>query len=125
MRQATRAYDAIVNKTANPRELEADLLLNAAARLQAIRDGWANKNPELDAALLFNRKLWSVFVTSATSPEIRCRKFAAERHQSRHFRFQADAGRAGRSETGKSRLADQHQPGTRGRPYDARLSGAA
>ena len=69
MRQATRAYDAIANKTANPRELEADLLLNAAARLQAIRDGWADKYPELGAALLFNRKLWSIFVTSATSPE--------------------------------------------------------
>ena len=69
MRHATRAYGAIANKTANPRELEADLLLNAAARLQAIRDGWADKSPELDAALLFNRKLWSIFVTSATSPE--------------------------------------------------------
>jgi hypothetical protein len=40
MRHATRAYGAIANQTANPRELEADLLLNAAARLQAIRDGW-------------------------------------------------------------------------------------
>jgi len=69
MRQATRAYGAIANKTANPRELEADLLLSAAARLQAIRDGWNDKNPELDGALLFNRKLWSIFVTSATSPE--------------------------------------------------------
>ena len=69
MRHATRAYGAIANKTANPRELEADLLLNAAARLQAIRDGWNDINPELDAALLFNRKLWSIFVTSATSPE--------------------------------------------------------
>jgi flagellar protein FlaF len=43
--------------------------LNAAARLQAVRDGWSDRSPELDAALLFNRKLWSVFVTSATSPE--------------------------------------------------------
>ena len=69
MRQATRAYGATANKTSNPRELEADLLLNAAARLQAIRDGWTDKSPELDAALLFNRKLWSIFVPSATSPE--------------------------------------------------------
>ena len=45
MRHATRAYGAIANKTANPRELEADLLLNAAARLQAIRDGWGDKQP--------------------------------------------------------------------------------
>ena len=69
MRQATRAYGAVANQTANPRELEADLLLNAAARLQSIRDGWDDKSPELDAALLFNRKLWSILVTSATSPE--------------------------------------------------------
>jgi flagellar protein FlaF len=69
MRHATRAYGAIANQTASPRELEADLLLNAAARLQAIRDGWGDKNSELDAALLFNRRLWSIFVTSATGPE--------------------------------------------------------
>ena len=37
--------------------------------MQTIRDGWDGKHPELDAALLFNRKLWSIFVTSATSPE--------------------------------------------------------
>jgi flagellar protein FlaF len=69
MRNATRAYGAIANQTACPRELEADLLLSAAARLQAIRDGWDNMSPELDAALLYNRKLWSVFVTSATGTE--------------------------------------------------------
>ena len=69
MRHATKAYGAIATQTANPRELEADLLLSAAARLQAIRDGWEQKSPELDAALLYNRKLWSIFVTSATSPE--------------------------------------------------------
>jgi flagellar protein FlaF len=69
MQHATRAYGAIANQTANPRELEADLLLSAAARLQAIRDSWDDKNRELDAALLYNRKLWSIFVTSATSPE--------------------------------------------------------
>ncbi len=69
MRHATRAYGAIANQTASPRELEADLLLSAAARLQAIRDGWDDMSPDLDAALMYNRKLWSVFVTSATSTE--------------------------------------------------------
>jgi flagellar protein FlaF len=62
-------YGEIAKQTVNPRELEADLLLNAAARLQAIRDGWEGRQPELDAALIFNRKLWSIFVTSATSVE--------------------------------------------------------
>ena len=69
MQRAAQTYGAVAKQTANPRELEADLLLSAAARLQAIRDGWEQKAPELDAALLYNRKLWSIFVTSATSPE--------------------------------------------------------
>jgi flagellar protein FlaF len=69
MQHAAQAYGAVANKTANPRELEADLLLDAAAKLQTIRDGWDSKHAELNAALLYNRKLWSIFVTSATSPE--------------------------------------------------------
>lgn len=69
MRHASTAYGKIAKQTASPRELEANLLLTAAARLQAIRDGWDDKRPELDAALLYNRKLWSIFVTSVTSPE--------------------------------------------------------
>ena len=69
MQHAANTYGTIAKQTGNPRELEADLLLNAAARLQAIRDGWEGRRPELDAALIFNRKLWSIFVTSATSPE--------------------------------------------------------
>jgi flagellar protein FlaF len=69
MRHGAQTYGAIAKQTASPRELEADLLLNAAAKLQTIRDGWDTRYPELDAALLYNRKLWSIFVTSATSPE--------------------------------------------------------
>lgn len=69
MHQATKAYGQVAQHTANPREREADLLLDAAARLQAIRDGWEARRPELDAALLNNRKLWTIFMTSATNPE--------------------------------------------------------
>jgi flagellar protein FlaF len=69
MQHGAQAYGKIAQQTANPRELEADLLLSAAAKLQTIRDGWETKYTELDAALLYNRKLWSIFVTSATSPE--------------------------------------------------------
>ncbi len=70
MQQGAKAYGAIAKKSASPRELEADLLLTAAARLQNVRDGWEErKDTELEAALLYNRKLWSIFVTSATSPE--------------------------------------------------------
>lgn len=69
MQHAAQTYGAVAKQTANPRELEADLLLNAAARLQAIHDGWDDKRYELTAALTYNRRLWSIFVTSATSAE--------------------------------------------------------
>lgn len=68
--QGAKAYGAIAKKTANPRELEADLLLSAAARLQTVRDAWEERQTsELESALLYNRRLWSIFVTSVTSPE--------------------------------------------------------
>ena len=66
MRSAAQAYAKVAKDTANPRELEATLLLRAAARLQAVCDDWDDKQSELDAALLFNRKLWTIFVTSVT-----------------------------------------------------------
>ena len=69
MQQAAQAHATTAKKTANPRELEADLLLSAAARLQAISDVWDSKRPELEAALLYNRQLWSIFVTSATGTD--------------------------------------------------------
>jgi flagellar protein FlaF len=66
---AAEAYNAVARQTASPRELEADLLLKAASRLQAIFDAWDSKKSSLDDALLYNRKLWSIFMASATSPE--------------------------------------------------------
>jgi len=69
MQHAAQTYGQIAAKTASPRDLEADLLLTAAARLQAIRDGWDARRSELEAALLYNRKLWSIFVSSVTSDD--------------------------------------------------------
>ncbi len=69
MQNAAQAYSSIAKKTGNPRELEADLLLEAAARLQAVREGWDKKRTDLEAALINNRRLWSIFVTSATSAD--------------------------------------------------------
>jgi flagellar protein FlaF len=69
MQNATKAYGAVAQQIASPRELEANLLLQAASRLQAVHDQWENKKGDLDGALLFNRKLWSVFLTSVTNPE--------------------------------------------------------
>lgn len=66
MRHAAQAYGKVASQTSSPRELEADLLLKAAARLQAVSDSWGADHNQVDEALLYNRKLWSVFLTSVT-----------------------------------------------------------
>lgn len=43
--------------------------MKAAVRLQAIRDDWTGRAGELDAALTYNRKLWTILVSSATAAE--------------------------------------------------------
>ncbi|HVL71018.1 MAG TPA: flagellar biosynthesis regulator FlaF [Beijerinckiaceae bacterium] len=53
----------------SPRELEATILIKAATRLQAIRDDWDGRRGELDDALTYNRKLWTLLVGSVTGPE--------------------------------------------------------
>jgi flagellar protein FlaF len=63
MHTATRAYASIAKETARPRELEATLLLKAAAKLQAVHDAWEDGR-SLDEALLYNRRLWVVFIDS-------------------------------------------------------------
>jgi flagellar biosynthesis activator protein FlaF len=64
MHKAHRAYAAVAKETAGPRELEASLLLKAASKLQSVYDGW-NENPNgLDDAILYNRRLWTVFLDS-------------------------------------------------------------
>ena len=69
MHHAAQAYGKVAKQTSSPRDLEADLLLKAAARLQAISDNWDTKAREVDDALLYNRRLWSIFLTSVTEQD--------------------------------------------------------
>src|SRR5262245_50948797 len=64
--QATQAYQTVAKRTGNPRDLEANLLSRSAGNLQRIRDDWDGCRSELYGALKFNRKLWNVFLNSAT-----------------------------------------------------------
>jgi flagellar protein FlaF len=59
----------VAKEIASPRELEASLLLKAAARLQAVIDTWDDNQAGLNDALLYNRKLWTVFLGSAMSED--------------------------------------------------------
>jgi flagellar protein FlbT len=69
MHYAANAYAKTAIETAAPRELEASLLLQAAAKLQAVYDSWRDKPPGLNDALLYNRRLWTVFLDSVMSED--------------------------------------------------------
>jgi flagellar biosynthesis activator protein FlaF len=69
MYQAANAYARTSQATLAPRELEATLLMKAAARLQMIQDHWDERQHELDEALSYNRRLWTILVASATEPD--------------------------------------------------------
>jgi flagellar biosynthesis activator protein FlaF len=70
---ASRAYAKVAKEVADPRELEAMLLLNAAAKFQAVLDRWGNKASRRDGpnglaeALLYNRRLWLIFIDAVMS----------------------------------------------------------
>ena len=66
---AAHAYKQVGAQTVSPRVLEANLLSSAAGKLQRCRDDWENTRHELTTALLFNRKLWTVFLGSVTGEE--------------------------------------------------------
>jgi flagellar biosynthesis activator protein FlaF len=62
MHYASRAYAQVAKETASPRQLEASLLLKAAAKLQAVHESWREKPVGLNEAITYNRKLWTVFI---------------------------------------------------------------
>jgi len=66
MHHATQAYNDTAKATLTSRDLEAHLLLKAAAKLQAIKDEWTRAEAELPDVLLYNRKLWTVFASAVT-----------------------------------------------------------
>lgn len=72
MQSGFNAYAAAARSaqnTASPRELEASLLLKAGVRLQAIVDDWAGRSRELDEALTYNRKLWTLLVSAVIAED--------------------------------------------------------
>jgi flagellar protein FlaF len=72
MQSGFNAYAAASKSAQNvqaPRELEAGLLLKAAARLQAISDDWGSREKELDGALTYNRKLWTLLVSAVIAED--------------------------------------------------------
>jgi flagellar protein FlaF len=70
MQSAAQAYGKVATQTSSPRELEADLLLRAAAQLQAVVDNWDGKKSDAYYnALTYNRRLWVILFSAVTAPE--------------------------------------------------------
>ena len=69
MSNAAQAYARTSQKTSSPREIEAQALLKAARQLQEIQNNWAGPGQAMHKALLFNRRLWSIFLRAAEANE--------------------------------------------------------
>jgi len=69
MSHAAQAYARTSQTTSSPREIEAQALLKAARQLQDVQTNWAGPGKALDTALLFNRRLWSIFMSAAQTDE--------------------------------------------------------
>jgi flagellar protein FlaF len=69
MSYGAQAYARTAQKIATPRDIEAQALFKAVRKLQAVIDRWAETDEGLIDALMFNRKLWSIFVSDAISDQ--------------------------------------------------------
>ena len=69
MSHAAQAYARTSQTTASAREIEAQALLKAARQLQDVQANWKGPDRNLYQALMFNRRLWSIFLTEAEANE--------------------------------------------------------
>jgi flagellar protein FlaF len=65
MSNAAQAYARTSQASSPPREIEAQALLKAARQLQDVQANWNFE--DLEKALIFNRRLWSIFMSAAES----------------------------------------------------------
>jgi flagellar protein FlaF len=66
---AAQAYARVASTSASPREIEAQALLMAANKLQEVVTNADLPIERRNHALMFNRKLWSVFLGEALNDE--------------------------------------------------------
>ena len=69
MANPAQTYAKNAQETGNPRELEAQLLMRAASKLQAVKDGEVTGNMNIISAVRYNRRLWLVFADALTKAE--------------------------------------------------------
>jgi flagellar protein FlaF len=69
MANPAQTYAKNAQETGNPRELEAQLLMRAASKLQAVKDGEVTGNMNIISAVRYNRRLWIVFADALSKAE--------------------------------------------------------
>lgn len=69
MQNVVEAYRTTAKNTVTPREREAALLMKSATQMQHVHDNWQANRETLRHALQYNRKLWTVFVSSVADAE--------------------------------------------------------
>jgi flagellar biosynthesis activator protein FlaF len=69
MSSAAQAYARVANTTSSPRDIEAQALLLAANKLQAVINNVDATYTQISEALIFNRKLWTIFLSEAQREE--------------------------------------------------------
>ena len=67
MSHAAQAYSRTSQVTGNPRDIEAQALLKAAKQLRDVQTNWKGPDANMHKALLFNRRLWTIFMSAADS----------------------------------------------------------
>jgi len=65
MSNPAKAYARTSLASSNPREIEAQALLKAARQLQEVQTGWEGPAMRMQKALMFNRQLWTIFLSAA------------------------------------------------------------
>jgi flagellar biosynthesis activator protein FlaF len=67
MSSAAQAYARTAQTTSSPRDIEAQALMKAARQLRQVQENWTGADMAMHNALLFNRRLWSIFMSAAES----------------------------------------------------------
>ena len=124
MSNAAQAYARTSQTTSSPREIEAQALLKAARQLRDVQDNWTGPDKNLHEALMFNRRLWSIFMSAATNQEnqqpVEVRQKIANIGV---FVMKPDRRNAVEPGSGQAEVADRHQLQSRGGPVGPRLMG--
>jgi flagellar protein FlaF len=69
MSHAAQAYSRTSYATGTARDIEAQALLKAAKQLRDVQANWKGPDSDMHKALLFNRRLWTIFISAAESDE--------------------------------------------------------